>query len=265
MNRRTIPAGALVVVVPLLLLALPAAAKPVPLHIYTPQMTNDMRNAIDATSALEKELLPHFERLRKQKEDYDGTCGSGSTDENCQSKFGQMTDTYADILAMLEDGLAVLVERIEAASRSYNGQFGQVAKLRPSDLFDEIAGTHRSDLLPARSATGRLRRPLSARIRTYLRLIGETGVSQAEQFIHSAADLSETVDLSRQLLDVVRYQRIGFDAASMLPADFQRQYEGLMPGVASLILGEEVVIPPADDLPPEPARAHDWAERRIDY
>jgi hypothetical protein len=254
--------------VPALALALVASqgsGKPVPIHIYTPQMTNDMRNAIDATSQLEQDLVPHFERLRKQKEDYDSTCGSGATDENCQQKFQQMTDTYADILAMLEDGMGVLVEKIESASRSYNTQFTKIASLRPSDLFDEIAGTHRSNLLPARSSTGRLRRPLSARIRMYLRLIGETGVSQAEQFIHSAADLSETVELSRQLLDVVRYQRIGFDAASMLPADFQRQYEGLMPGVASLILGEEIILPPAEDLPSEPSRAADWAERRIDY
>ena len=99
----------------------------------------------------------------------------------------------------------------------------------------------------------------------YLRLIGESGVSQAEQFIHSAADLSETVELSMQLLDVVRYQRIGFDAASMLPAEFQRQYDGLMPGVASLILGEELVLPPAEDLMIEAAGEADWTDRRIDY
>jgi hypothetical protein len=256
---------ALVPTLALALLASQGSGKPVPIHIYTPQMTNDMRNAIGATSELEQELVPHFERLRKQKEDYDSTCGSGATDENCQDKFRQMTDTYSDILAMLEDGLTVLVEKIQAASRSYNTQFGKIAQLRPSDLFDELAGTHRSSLLPARSSTGRLRRPLSARIRTYLRLIGETGVSQAEQFVHSAADLSETVELSRQLLDVVRYQRIGFEAGSMLPADFQRQYEGLMPGVASLILGEEIVLPPAEDLPPGTTRAADWTERRIDY
>jgi len=252
---------------PVLAVALLASqsGRPVPIHIYTPQMTNDMRNAIDATSQLEQDLVPYFERLRKQKEDYDSTCGSGATDENCQDKFKQMTDTYAEILGLLEDGMTVLVDKIQSASRSYNSQFSKVAQLKPSDLFDEIAGTHRSNLLPARSSTGRLRRPLSARIRTYLRLIGESGVSQAEQFIHSAADLSETVELSMQLLDVVRYQRIGFDAASMLPADFQRQYDGLMPGVASLILGEELVLPPEEDLTIETAGDADWTNRLIDY
>ena len=239
-----------------------AQSTPVPIQIYTPQMRNDMKNVIDATADLEKGLLPHFERLKRQKEDYDATCGSGATDEACQDKFSQMTATYDDLLTALEDGLAVMVDSIQSASSSYNTQFNKVAQLRPSDVFDEIAGTNRSRLTPDRRSTARSKRQLAERIRILYRLIGEPGVSQAEQFIHSAADLSETAELTETLLATVRYHRLSLQA-NLLPAEFEKQYEGLMPGVAALILGEEAALPPPTEYAAVD-EVDDWSDRLID-
>ena len=235
---------------------------PVPIQIYTPQMRNDMQNVIAATAELERGIQPSFEKLKRQKEDYDTTCGSGATDENCQEKFAQMTQTYEQMLEALEEGLDVMVERIRAASQSYDSQVGKVAQLRPSDVFDEIAGTNRSRLTPDRRSSARSKRQLSERIRTLYRLIGEPGVSQAEQFIHSAADLSETAELTANLLASVRYHRLTVQA-NLLPAEFESQYDGLMAGVAGLILGDDVPIPPPTEYKAD-SDVKDWAERLID-
>ena len=60
----------------------------------------------------------------------------------------------------------------------------------------------------------------------------------------------------------MRYHRLSIQA-NLLPAEFEKQYEGLMPGVASLILGEDVTVPPPTEYRAA-EEVDDWTERLID-
>ncbi len=60
----------------------------------------------------------------------------------------------------------------------------------------------------------------------------------------------------------MQYHRLSLQA-NLLPAEFEKQYEGLMPGVATLILGEDVPTPPPTEYRAAEDVA-DWSERLID-
>jgi hypothetical protein len=239
------------------------ASAPVRIEPYTPQTLNDIRNARATTADLENALIPLLERLKNQKEDYESSCGLGATDEGCRAKGAQMAKTWLDTMNQLRDNLEAVSEQMSAASRSLNARFSVIGRLRPSDLYDDIAYTNRTTYFQDQSTAGRKHRPLSQRMLRLLQTVGMTDESQAETFIHAAADLSTAATYAHQLLTTVQYQSIVGDPSTIPPDAVLTAYDGLIPAVLGFITGgEEVEIPRQHDDIMDPLK-DDLRRRRV--
>jgi hypothetical protein len=259
LNRLILITGALLVV---LSMPVHAQLKAPQLKLFPSDVTAMLKETGETAKAMENSLKGVIGRFDEQTQRFnDKGCTPDSNEQACESMKEQISNTYQELLGIMQENLPKMKKNIEATSKSLGIRMHQQLgkRMTPSEIQKTLGEESLPDV-----TTGRF--SLSKRFKEYYNLISSNqqqslSVLAAEIYLDTSS-VSEWIDLMEA---EIGRQRTFLELGRMYGSITSKMFD-TVDNVKNIIFGEEQGMSGTSQMPQKPEEPTEYkSHRELDW